>query len=87
MESMENKHPFEIREYRFRLQQRLAKAEEGPDKTAMEAELAHIRATCPHAHPEQDDDKGWRCRDCDDSRPPEPKPEEEAETEAEPATA
>ncbi len=45
----------------------------------MEAELAHIRETCPHANPEQDDAKGWRCRDCDDSRAPEPQPEAEAE--------
>lgn len=90
MESMADKHPYEIREHRFRLQQRIEAAEDGPDKEAMEAELAHIRETCPHAHPEEDPEKGWRCRDCDDSRPPEPEEEEqeeEQEDEAETAAA
>ncbi len=43
MESMANKHPLEIREYRFRLQQRIAAAEDGPDKEALEAEQLQRR--------------------------------------------
>jgi len=80
-------HPLEIRERRFRLQQQLAKLEDGPAKAAVEAEIEAIREACPHAHPEDDPEKGWRCRDCDASRPPEPAPEaEETAKAAEPAT-
>lgn len=81
-------HPLEIRERRWRIQQRIAALPEGPDKQELEAELAAIRDSCPHAHPEEDPAKGWRCRDCDLSRPPEGS-EEPAAAEAapEPLTA
>lgn len=70
-------HPLEIRERRFRLQQRAGKLDDGPEKEAIEAEVAAIREACPHVN-EEEGDEGWRCRDCDLTRAPEPDPEEEA---------
>lgn len=80
-------HPFEIREMRFRLQQRMEELEDGPDKEALREQIEAIREACPHANPEENPDKGWRCRDCDASRPPEPAEDEEDEEEAESAEA
>lgn len=77
-------HPLEIREERFRLQQRAARLPDGADKAALESRVQELRNLCPHAHAEEDPDKGWRCRDCDLSRPPEPAPEEQATTEGAP---
>lgn len=68
-------HPLEIREERFRLQQRAAKLADGPEKSALEARVQELRDSCPHAHAEEDPEKGWRCRDCDLVRPPAPGPE------------
>jgi len=73
---IQNMHRLEIREQRFRLQQRVAKLEEGPEKTEIEAQIAAIQQACPHAS-EEEGDKGWRCRDCDLSRAPEPVEEDE----------
>ena len=69
-------HPLEIRETRFKLQKELDGLEDGPDKAAVEAQIEQIRADCPHEHTEEDEEKGWRCRDCDLLKPPPPKPEE-----------
>ncbi|NKB87691.1 MAG: hypothetical protein GKS06_05670 [Acidobacteria bacterium] len=80
-----NMHRLEIREHRFRLQQRIGKLEDGPEKEALEAEVAAIQEACPHVSDEEGA-KGWRCRDCDMSREPEPEPEEE-EAAGEPAAA
>lgn len=63
-------HPFEIREERFRLQQRAAKLEEGPERTALEARVLELQEECGHAHADEDPEKGWRCRDCDLTRAP-----------------
>jgi hypothetical protein len=71
-------HRLEIRELRFRLQQRIGKLEDGPEKSALEAEVLAIQEACPHASAEEGD-KGWRCRDCDASRDPEPVEPEEVE--------
>ncbi len=79
-------HPLEIREKRFKLQKALEGLEDGPEKAALEAQIEEIRSTCPHEHAEEDEEKGWRCRDCDLLREPEPRPEEEAAT-AKPASA
>ena len=76
---VESMHPFEIRELRFRLQQRMDELEDGPEKEALRERIEAIREACPHAYPEDDPEKGWRCRDCDASRPPEPAEEDEDE--------
>jgi len=68
---IQNMHRLEIRELRFRLQQRAAKLEDGPEKAEIEAQVAAIQQACPHAS-EEEGEKGWRCRDCDLSREPEP---------------
>jgi hypothetical protein len=78
---IQNMHRFEIREHRFRLQQRAGKLEDGPEKTAIEAEVAAIQAACPHASDEEGT-KGWRCRDCAASRDPEPVEEDEPAADA-----
>jgi hypothetical protein len=70
-------HPLEIRESRFKFQKQIAGLEDGPEKAALEAHVAELQADCPHEHPEEDPAKGWRCRDCDLLREPEPEPEEE----------
>jgi hypothetical protein len=75
-------HPLEIREKRFKLQKALEGLEDGPEKAAIEAQIEEIRATCPHEHTEEDEEKGWRCRDCDLLKPPPPKPAESEETAA-----
>ena len=77
-------HRLEIRERRFRLQQTAGKLEDGPEKDALEAEIAAIQEACPHESDEEGE-KGWRCRDCDLSRDPEPEEEEPEEEAAEPA--
>lgn len=80
-------HPLEIREKRFKLQKALEGLEDGPDKAALEAQIEQIRATCPHEHTEEDEEQGWRCRDCDLLKPPPPKPEAEAAEKATEAAA
>ena len=69
------------REQRFRLQQRAGKLEDGPEKAEIEAQIAAIQQACPHTS-EEEGVKGWRCRDCDLSREPEPVEEEEPAPEA-----
>ena len=66
-----NMHRFEIRELRFRLQQRAGKLEDGPEKAEIEEQVTAIQRACPHAT-EEEGEKGWRCRDCDLTRSPEP---------------
>jgi len=73
---IQNMHRLEIRELRFRLQQRAGKLEDGSEKTEIEAQITAIQQACPHAS-EEEGEKGWRCRDCDLSREPEPVEEEE----------
>jgi len=73
---IQNMHRLEIREMRFRLQQRAGKLEDGPEKTEIEAQIATIQQACPHTS-EEEGEKGWRCRDCDLSREPEPVEEDE----------
>jgi hypothetical protein len=63
---------------RFRLQQRAGKLEDGSEKAEIEAQITAIQEACPHASDEEGA-KGWRCRDCDLSRDPEPGEEEEDE--------
>lgn len=65
-------HALELRETRFRLQQAIAKLEDGSDKAALEQQVADLQAVCEHLHSDEDPDKGWRCRDCDLTRDPEP---------------
>ena len=84
---IQNMHRLEIREVRFRLQQRVGKLEDGAEKTDIEAQITEIQQACPHAS-EEEGAKGWRCRDCDLSREPEPAEEDEpAPEEASGATA
>lgn len=80
-------HPLEIRELRFKLGQQITKLEEGADATALEQQIADLQEICPHAHPEDSEEKGWRCRDCDLSRAPEPTDEPEEAAAEEPQTA
>ena len=82
---IQNMHRLEIREMRFRLQQRAGKLEEGPEKAEIEAQIAAIQQACPHTSDEEGA-KGWRCRDCDLSREPEPV-EEEPDADGEAAQA
>jgi hypothetical protein len=72
-----NMHRLEIRELRFRLQQQLGKLEDGAEKVVLEARISAIQAACPHASSEEGDE-GWRCRDCDLKRAPEPVAEQPA---------
>jgi len=86
---IENMHRLEIRERRFRLQQRAAQLDDGPEKAEIEAQIVAIQQGCPHAS-EEEGEQGWRCRDCDLRRAPEPVEEdepsaEEAATDAVPA--
>ncbi len=81
---IQNMHRLEIRELRFRLQQRAGKLEDGPEKAEIAAQITAIQQACPHAS-EEEGEKGWRCRDCALSRDPEPV--EEAEPAAEEAAA
>ena len=81
---IQNMHRLEIREMRFRLQQRAGKLEDGPEKAEIEAQVAAIQQVCPHAS-EEEGEKGWRCRDCDLSREPEPVEEDEPAAEDNPA--
>ena len=74
--AIQNMHPLEIRELRFRLQQRAGKLEDGSEKAGIEAQVTAIQQACPHAN-EEEGEKGWRCRDCDLSREPEPVEEDE----------
>lgn len=84
---IQNMHRLEIRELRFRLQQHAAKLEDGPQKAELEEQIAAIQQACPHSS-EEEGEKGWRCRDCDLSRAPEPVEEDEpAEEEAAAAAA
>ncbi len=64
--------PLEIREERFRLQKQIAALGEGPERERLEQRVAALQEICPHAHPEEDPEQGWRCRDCDLRRPAEP---------------
>ncbi len=73
---IQDMHRLEIRETRFRLQQRAGKLEDGPEKVEIEAQIAAIQEACPHVSDEEGE-KGWRCRDCDLSREPEPVEEDE----------
>lgn len=84
---MEQEHPYEIRERRFRLQQRIAEMEDGAEKDALQEQIGVIQETCPHAHPEESPEKGWRCRDCDLARPPEETEQQEAADAEQPAGA
>lgn len=84
---MEQEHPLEIRERRFRLQQRIAEMEDGPEKATSQEQLRLIQETCPHDHPEENPEKGWRCRDCDLTRPPEKTENGDEEQAAEPQAA
>ncbi len=68
---IQNMHRLEIREQRFRLQQRASKLEEGPEKDEIDGQITAIQQACPHAS-EEEGAAGWRCRDCDLSRAPEP---------------
>lgn len=77
---IQNMHRLEIRELRFRLQQRAGKLEDGPEKAEIDAQITAIQQACPHAS-EEEGEKGWRCRDCDLRRDPEPVEEEEAPAE------
>ena len=83
---VQNMHRLEIRERRFRLQQQAGKLEDGPEKEALEAQITAIQEACPHESDEEGE-KGWRCRDCDLSREPEPVEEEPAEEGDEPTAA
>jgi hypothetical protein len=83
---VQNMHRLEIRELRFRLQQRAAKLEDGSEKAEIEAQVAAIQQACPHAS-EEEGEKGWRCRDCDLSREPEPVEEDEPTAEGADADA
>lgn len=78
---IQNMHRLEIRELRFRLQQRAGKLEDGPEKADIEEQVAAIQRACPHAS-EEEGEKGWRCRDCDLSRAPEPAEEDVSTAEA-----
>ncbi len=78
---IQNMHRLEIRELRFRLQQRAGKLEDGPEKAEIDAQIDAIQQACPHAS-EEEGEKGWRCRDCDLTRDPEPVEEEEPAAEA-----
>ncbi len=86
-------HPLEIRELRFKLQQQISSLEEGANSSDLDLQVTDLQEVCPHAHPEESEEKGWRCRDCDLNRPPEPivEPEtaeaEEPEPSAERAVA
>ncbi len=80
-------HPFEIREKRFRHQQVIAKLEEGDERQALEQDIIALQEICGHANFDEDPEKGWRCRDCDLTRPPEKQPEPEAQEEAAPESA
>ena len=73
---IQNMHRLEIREQRFRLQQLAGKLEDGPEKAEIEAQIVAIQQACPHAS-EEEGAQGWRCRDCDLSREPEPVEEDE----------
>ncbi len=87
--SLQELHPLEIRELRFKLQQQVSSLEEDADSSALEQQITDLQEVCPHAHPEESEEKGWRCRDCDLSRPPEPaaEPEVAEAEEAKPAPA
>ncbi|HJO03004.1 MAG TPA: hypothetical protein QGG47_03400 [Acidobacteriota bacterium] len=80
-------HPLEIRELCFRLRQQIANLDEGADPGALEQQVVDLQEACPHAHPEDSEEKGWRCRDCDLSRPPEPAEEPEVAEAEEPEAA
>ena len=71
-------HPLEIREQRFKLRKQIANLEEGDNAAALEQQIFDLQEGCPHAHPEESEEKGWRCRDCDLTRPPESADEPEA---------
>ena len=71
-------HPLEIRELRFRLRKQIANLEEGANPAALESQVADLQEVCPHALPEDSEEKGGRCRDCDLSRPSEPSNEPDA---------
>lgn len=63
--------PLEIRDRRYRLQQRIDEldAEEDRDQIeVLEKQVEELQEICPHPdeHRQEDDDEGiWRCRDCD----------------------
>ena len=77
---MQPMHALDLREQRFRAQQRLAELEDGPEKQELEEAVARFQEICRHEHFDEDPAKGWRCRDCDLTRPPEPAEEPAAAT-------
>ena len=86
---LEELHPLEIREIRFKLRQQIAQLGEDADTSELEQRVIDLQEICPHAHPEESEEHGWRCRDCDLNRPPEPaeEPETAEAEEPEPAEA
>jgi len=81
----------ELRDHRYRAQKALGllKDDQAEKRKALEEQIAHYQAICPHEHAEEVDGE-WRCRDCDLQKTtavPEPEPAAEAApaSEAEPA--
>ncbi len=80
-------HPLELREARFRLQQAVQKTEDGQARSVLEQQILDLQAICKHGSFDEDPEKGWRCRDCDLTRPPDTseEPEDPGEVVAEAA--
>lgn len=63
--------PLEIRDRRYRAQQRIAEldAEQERDEIeALEEQVRELQSICPHPDEHRQEDEGegiWRCRDCD----------------------
>ena len=57
----------ELRDRRYRAQQALkllGEDDQGEERKALEAQVAHSQEICRHEHVEEVEDQ-WRCRDCD----------------------
>lgn len=63
--------PLEIRDRRYRAQQRIDELDEEQERDqieALEEQVRELQSMCPHPdeHRQEDEDEGiWRCRDCD----------------------
>lgn len=87
-ETESHMEPLEIRDRRYRLQQRISEldADQAGDQIeALEGQIQELQAICPHPDEHRQEDEGegvWRCRDCDTRGDlPGAGPEEESEDE------